>query len=369
MSSTQPGIANDATLAGSRYCGASCLNAVYASLGIKAAPDQIWRAIAKPNRFGSMASTSHLMAKDAIDRGLQAMVVQVREPMVVLKACIDAKINVIVNHRLSADSPIGHYSILQAIEPQHVTLNDPYYERSRRLTHTEFLDLWQVHGEESEIAGYVMIAIAKDAIPKPACEICGTPFVPVMQCPACSQPVLMPFANLLGCISDRCVARLWSSICCPHCDNMWQGLSTEGGATTGVPPFSFTAQPVPLPPPAPGDPWNLAAAFAAIDSFMGEILAIPGMADNADIKQQAAMIEEQKGELRKLQTQFIAESKAHEERLANMVASADEQSKAHLKRLEELNRPGKPLDPDELGRALLENLGLRVASASETTKK
>src|SRR5512135_3323565 len=132
MTTTQPGIANDATLAGSRYCGASCLNAVYASLGIKSTPDQIWRAIAKPNRFGSLASTTHLMAKDALGRGLQAMVVQVHDPIVVLKACLEAQIAAIANHRLSADSSIGHYSILQAIDDQHVTLSDPYYQRSRQ---------------------------------------------------------------------------------------------------------------------------------------------------------------------------------------------------------------------------------------------
>jgi hypothetical protein len=369
MSSAQPGIANDATLAGSRYCGASCLNAVYASLGIQSTPDQIWRAIAKPNRFGSVASTTHLMAKDALDRGLQAMVVQVRDPIIVLKACVEAKINAIVNHRLSADSSIGHYSILQAINDHHVTLIDPYYERSRQLTHAEFLDLWQAHSEESEIAGYVLIAIAKDATPKEACDVCRTPFVPGVQCPACSQPIPMPFPNLLGCLSDRCLARLWSSICCPTCDSMLQLSSAGEAATTGVPPLSFTAQPVPLPPPTPGDPWNLAAAFAAIDSFMGEILAIPGMAENTDIKQQSAMIEEQKIELRKLQTQFIGESKAHEENLKKMVADAEDQNQAHLKRLEELSKPGAPLDPEELGRALLENLGLRMPAKSETTTR
>ncbi|HEY3839596.1 MAG TPA: C39 family peptidase, partial [Bryobacteraceae bacterium] len=51
-----------------RGCGAACLSMVYRSFGKEVPQAEIWPAIAKKNRFGSIASTSHLMAQDANKR-------------------------------------------------------------------------------------------------------------------------------------------------------------------------------------------------------------------------------------------------------------------------------------------------------------
>jgi hypothetical protein len=45
---------------------------VYRSYGKEVPQTQIWPSIAKPNRAGSLASTTHLMARDALTRCFSA---------------------------------------------------------------------------------------------------------------------------------------------------------------------------------------------------------------------------------------------------------------------------------------------------------
>ena len=57
----------------SRTCGAACLAMVYRSFGKAVAESEIWPVVAKPNLSGSIASTTHLMTRDALGRGLCAI--------------------------------------------------------------------------------------------------------------------------------------------------------------------------------------------------------------------------------------------------------------------------------------------------------
>ncbi|HET9743528.1 MAG TPA: cysteine peptidase family C39 domain-containing protein [Terriglobales bacterium] len=342
-----------------RSCGAVCLSTVYAALGQEADPAEIWEKIAKKNNLGSIASTTHLMGKDALERGLSAVVMQARDPIYVLRACQNAKIQTILNHRLAPSSPQGHFTILAGIDAQKVTLNDPFYKRSHNLIYSEFLQLWQPRPGDSEIAGFVLIGIAEKPIPAQSCQLCRTPFIAEAPCPRCQQPIPLGLTPLLGCLKIDCAARLWSAICCPSCDFMWQSSAEQPVAgALGSPTASFAVQPAPLPQPTADDPWNLSAAFAAIDKFKADLLAIPALAKNVDIHHQMQMVEEQKQKLREMQTEYIAEAKAHKERLANVDAEAEQRLQAYLQQLEKLNGAGSPPNAEELGRALLKNLGL-----------
>src|SRR5579863_1352097 len=79
-----------------RDCGAACLSMVYRSLGKTVAPAEIWPAIAKENRFGSVSSTTHLMAKDALSRGFAAVAFQVSSPLQALRLCSESGIRAIL---------------------------------------------------------------------------------------------------------------------------------------------------------------------------------------------------------------------------------------------------------------------------------
>jgi len=134
-----------------RDCGAACLSMVYRSLGQAVAQAEIWPAIAKENRFGSISSTTHLMAKDALSRGFAALAFQARHPLLSLQQCRDLGIRAILNHRLNPQRPTGHYTVLVDIDDKDVVLHDPFYGPSRQLSHAELLDLWQPNFPGSEI--------------------------------------------------------------------------------------------------------------------------------------------------------------------------------------------------------------------------
>jgi len=151
---------------------------VYRSFGKDVAPAQIWPAIGKQNRFGSFASTTHLMTQDALRRGFAAVAIQTRHPLQALKLCRDSGIRVILNHRLKNDVPTGHYSVLVDIDDRSVVLHDPLFGPSRRLLHAELLALWQRLFSSSEILGNVMIGIAAPPPAEPACPLCHTPIPP-----------------------------------------------------------------------------------------------------------------------------------------------------------------------------------------------
>src|SRR5438132_8149937 len=103
-----------------RTCGAACLSMVYRSLGKDVAQAEIWSAIAQRNRFGSLASTTHLMARDALSRGFDAVAIQARHPLQALLFCRQLGIRAILNQRLKHDAPAGHYTVFVNIDDKNV---------------------------------------------------------------------------------------------------------------------------------------------------------------------------------------------------------------------------------------------------------
>lgn len=343
-----------------RSCGAACLSMAYHSFGKEVPQAEIWPLIAKQNRVGSIASTTHLMAQDALKRGFSAVAIQARHPLQALRLCRDLGIRAILNHRLRRDAPAGHYSVLVDIDDKTVVVHDPLLGPSRRLTLAELLELWMPQFANSEIAGNVLVAIASPGAPKvAACGFCRTIMPSSLECPMCKKPVGLEPSALLGCISDTCIARMWNYLCCPSCDYLWSLnlQSPKAGAFAGIPNLPGAVSPGPQ-TSNPSTAIDIAKLFSDVDKFSAHILAIPVAANHPEIKRQLDAIAAGKEKFRLAYAEQVARRTMLEEQLAAVAQKNKEQEELHRQKLEELKTPSPPLDGNALARALLKNLGL-----------
>ena len=348
----------------SRSCGAACLSMVYRSFSeglSKEVPQaEIWPAISKRNRFGSLASTTHLMTQDALKRGFSAVAFQARHPMQVLRlsraGAALGKIRVILNHRLQADSATGHYSVLTHFDQQHVLLHDPLLGPSRRLTHAELLELWQPRFANSEIVGHVLIAIAAEPAAAPACEFCRTQMPAKVVCPKCRTAVSLQPSALLGCFREGCIARMWNSICCPNCDHLW--AADQAGASTAEAPSPIAE---PSQPSSGTEEPDYAKMFAALNQFSDFVMSIPGAANHAELKSHIDVLRGARQQLTPALAEEAAHIKARTDHLEALSQAAKQREEAHRKQVEELEKVPPPLDGGALGRALLKHLGFKFS--------
>lgn len=345
-----------------RTCGAACLSMVYRSFGKEVPQAKIWPVIAKENRYGSLASTTHLMAQDALGRDLSAIAVQMRHPLQALRLCHESGIRAIINHRLNQHSPTGHFTVLVDIDDTNVFLHDPFLGPSRRLSHAELLELWQPRFPNSEIAGNVLIGIAAKPPVWPSCQLCRTPIPSEVECPRCKNPVGLQPTALLGCVSDACIARAWNYICCPSCDYVWdfshqpQPAEVSAARPGGSSPQSQSPSAASR-SPTPG--LDISKLFGEIDKFCASILAVPAAANHPEIKKQLDFIAASKGKLARAHAELAASRATREGELATLAKATMEKQAAHRKKMEELNRVAPPLDGNALGHALLKNLGFK----------
>lgn len=340
----------------SRTCGAASLRMVYRSLGKDIPQQEIWPAISKLGPLGGSASTTHLMAQDAVNRGFQAVAIQARHPLQVLRLCREWGIRAILNHSLERGSPAGHYSVLVDLNDRHVVLHDPFFGPARCLSHADLLALWQPQVPNSEILGNVLIAISGAIPEKPECEFCHTVLPRKVSCPKCRKPVGLQPAAMLGCMREGCVARMWNYLCCPACDCMWtfslrpNDRSLDASTPNGVSAETRNAE--------EPDPWKLQPFFGELDKFMAFIAALPAAAGRPELKQQLDFISSSKERLKLAQGEELARIKAKHEKLDAQKEAARQKQEARRRQLEESSKPLPPLDAVELGRALLRNLGL-----------
>ena len=341
----------------SRMCGAACLSMVYRSFGKDIRQAEIWPSIAKQNRFGSLASTTHLMTQDALGRGLAAVAIQARHPLHALRLCHDAGIRAILNHRLQLDSATGHYTVMVDLDNNSVVVHDPYLGPSRRLSHAELFALWQPHFPNSEIAGNMLIAVAADPPPVPACQFCHTVTPPSLDCPRCKKPISLRPAAVLGCINQNCIARMWSHICCPACDFMTESESHSATAAAANPEV---AEPSPAAAADNGiEPASLGQMFDALDKFVEHVRNVPGIATNAEIQQQLQILTGGRAAAKLALAEAAVSGQVHKNQLDAFVQMAKERGEAFRKRMEEVKKPSPPLDGNALGQALLKNLGFK----------
>jgi peptidase C39-like protein len=335
-----------------RGCGAACLSMVYRSFGKEVPQAGIWPLIAKQNRFGSIASTTHLMALHAVSQGFSAVVIQARHPLQVLRLCREAGIRAILNQRAQPDVNTGHYTVLLDIDDKNVIVHDPALGPSRRMSYAELLQLWQPQSSDSEIAGNVVIGIAAEPVAIPACEFCHTKIPSKVDCPKCKKAVGLTPAALLGCIRDGCIARMWNYVACPSCDFMWS--FNEAGTSTGDFARAASVASATLP-----EQQNLDQVFAGLDKFCAHILSIPGAAEHADLNAQLSFIKMGKDRLKLAQIEELVPYKARADKLAAAEKESKQKEEARREQEQERNAPPPPLDGNALGAALLKNLGFK----------
>jgi len=352
-----------------RTCGAACLTMVYRSFGQEVTQAEIWAAIAKQNRFGSLASTTHLMARDALNRGFSAVAMQARHPLQALRLCRESGIRAILNHRLKPNVATGHYSVLVDINDKNVILHDPLYGPWRRLSHAELLELWHPRFPGCEIVGNLLIGIAAEPPEVPVCLRCRTPIPANVDCPNCRKPLALKPVAPLGCVNNGCADRMWNYICCPSCDYAWSfshqppppalGAAFDSRNGADHPPFSRPISvDVTRAPVADEDLLNLKKLFGELDKFCSLFLSLPAATNYSDIKQQLDFIAASKEKLTLVLAEELAQRKARREQLVNSLQAAKEKQEAYHKRMQEIDKPSPPLDGNDLGRALLKNLGL-----------
>ena len=336
-----------------RGCGAACLSMVYRSFGMDIPQAEIWPLIAKQNRFGSIASTTHLMALHALSKGLSAVVVQARHPLQVLRLCRERGIRAILNHRPQPGVSTGHYTVFLDIDDKQVVLEDPSFSVPRRMSHAELLQLWQPQSSDSEIAGNVVIGIAAETAAIAPCEFCHTAIPSKVGCPRCKKAVGLSPAAILGCIRDGCIARMWNYVACPSCDFMWS-FNEAGTSTSDLPRATAPAGDSRIPALQ-----DLDKTFALLDKFCAHMLSIPGAENHPDLKAQIDFIQGNKQPLRLAQAEELVGIKARLDRLAAAREESKQQEEAGRKKKQERNAPLPPLDGDALGQSLLKNLGFR----------
>ena len=298
--------------------------------------------VSKPNRLGQPSCATHLMVKDALRRGYAAVAVQATHPLQALATCRANGLRAILNHRLKADGPAGHFTVLTGMDEGGVVLHDPFLGPSHRVPYLELLELWQPRFPNSEIVGNVLIGIATrpDALGK--CPACSVPFPAEVPCPRCAGTVPLAPAELLGCVGGACTRRAWSYVCCPSCDFMWS--------------FSGSA-PKEEPPPEEGL-WNLGPLFAALARLETHVLTVPAAAARPDVQQQLASIRENKEKLRLAEQEELARRGEEAARArADSEALAKEEA-AIAKAREAAAAPAGPIDAGKLSDALLKDLGI-----------
>ncbi len=201
-----------------RMCGAAALCMVYRSLGRACCQAEVWQRIARPNGRGSRRTRTYLLAKDTINRGLAAIVIQASEPWPLLLQCQEHGVKVILSHRLRPGSRSGHYTVLLGVNEASLLLPDPQLGPERSVVREELLELWRPGLAGSEVAGNGPVAISDRPAPPQACHLCGRKAPASSRCAKCDQEISLRLGAVLGCISAHCPARTWRQIYCPFCD-------------------------------------------------------------------------------------------------------------------------------------------------------
>jgi hypothetical protein len=189
---------------------------VYRSLGFECRQEDIWARLTG-GALATRGARAYRLAADALRQGLAAVVVQAESPWRLLFECAQAGVGVILNHRLSEQSPWGHYTVLVAIDEQSAWVHDPQFGPHRHLEREELLRLWQGCPGRTEIAGRVAIVIGR-IDEQISCELCQSILPNAVRCSNCNQLNVLQPAVAIGCVSRDCDGRRWCRIFCPQCD-------------------------------------------------------------------------------------------------------------------------------------------------------
>lgn len=199
-------------------CGAAALAMVYQSFGIQCCQEPIWEAIAGKNQWGRPCARAQSLASDALQRGLHALAIQVRDPWLVLERGIRHSVRLIINHEPQPKSGSGHYSVLTDLSEHEVVVHDPGFGPNRVLARDDFLKLWNPSAPNTQIVSQVLVAIADASSTRAPCPLCQRTALENVTCFSCQRSIPLQPTIVLGCLADCCPMRAWEQIFCPYCD-------------------------------------------------------------------------------------------------------------------------------------------------------
>lgn len=204
-------------------CGAAALTMVYRRLGRPCDQEAVWDRLEKAGFADRSGTRARGLARDAEQQGLRVLIVQVRDPWLVLERCLAQGVEAVLNHRLESDSLTGHYSVLVGLEEDHVQIHDPFLGPDRKLAREEFLRLWNPLPGPPLLPGQILLAIAPMPLNASACTLCEKTCITEAACPACRQTLSLALGSILGCLANGCPMRGWEQVFCPACDHGWSG--------------------------------------------------------------------------------------------------------------------------------------------------
>jgi len=310
-----------------------------------------------PAPFGSIGARSYLLAKDALARGLSAIVLRAKDPLRTLKTCHNRRLRVILNHRPRRESPNGHFTVLVDLAGEDVLVHDPLIGPNTRIHLDDLLELWQPLGGVSEITGNVLVVLAKEKQFATPCSRCGSDIPDAIACRGCRQLIPLLPATALGCMSASCPERAWETLFCPHCDT---ALMAEPGkdfgsrraarpSRTGDAPGHEedpSRQTAPKPAEIDDDPLEIRSLNQRVDSFLALVLSLNNGRPVSGTEACFTTIRQCLSELLEFQKKHAAEV------LAKSAPPPQEPVAAKPP-------PRPPVDWNALGRKLVQETGLR----------
>ena len=189
-----------------RKCGAWALEWVYRIFDIEVDTCTLWPKISSEDQFGSEAVASHALARDAIERGLDAATLGAKNPWALLRRAPRLSPGVIVCHRLRDGSKLGHFSVVEEVTDRTICLRDRGHGL-RIIPRNQFLDSWMNAQSDDEFGSGILIVIKK-----PDSSTLSTQHIDTMGCRRCGGVIpLKPQALFFG-------QRDWATFFCPTCD-------------------------------------------------------------------------------------------------------------------------------------------------------
>jgi len=141
-----------------RRCGAAALCMVLRDFGVEVSQEEIWDEIKTPvpNKPGEFRIETYRLAAFARKRGVEAIVGRLRQPLVFLESLrCERGYRFILNHRVRADSSLGHFTVFVKVESDAIFLHDPQKGPNQEISRTELAELWKPIGQNCEISGHV----------------------------------------------------------------------------------------------------------------------------------------------------------------------------------------------------------------------
>jgi hypothetical protein len=326
-----------------RMCGAAALCMVYRSFGFSASQAELAPKLRGPGESPGSAARSYLLAQDALARGLGAVVLRLRDPLRSLRQCQGRAIRLILNHRLHLESPSGHFTVLVKAGEREVIVHDPQYGANTSILLTDLVELWRPQGGVSEISGNVLIALANGRTPTAPCPQCRKALPESLGCPVCGKAVPLHPAAVLGCMDASCSGRAWEIIFCPYCD----------ASLVEAPGPGLRSQLARKPAGKDDDPMKLKGLNEELDKFIA-------MLQKASKGPHAAYLQKQITTIRKYQADLIELQKPEAAQRQAKAAPPPTPSPEPVPPPEPSGtNPRPPVDWNELGRKLVEEIRLR----------